>query len=67
MSSKTNNCKWAPYKGLWHTECSHFLTTADCGIPNYTYEEIPEDGRCPGCQREVVVIERKFGRKGKNP
>jgi hypothetical protein len=57
------NCKWAQYKGLWHTECNDFLTTTIGGEFNYTYEEIPFYGHCPSCGKEIEVIRRNFGCK----
>jgi hypothetical protein len=56
-------CKWALYKGLWHTECHCFLTTTDVGDLNYTFWEIPLNGACPNCERQVLTIDMQFGRK----
>ena len=56
------NCNWALYKGLWHKECNSFLTTTQHGDMNYTSDEIPLDRVCPDCGREIVIVDRRFGR-----
>ena len=58
-----STCSWALYKGLWHTQCSHFYTTTDGGELNYTFEEIPPSRRCPRCGEQIEVVERQFGRR----
>ena len=63
MSKRETNCKWALYKGLWHTECNDFLTTTIYGEMNYTFYDIPFDGICPDCGKPVEAIERRFGRR----
>jgi len=64
MEDKTA-CRWAIYKGLWHMECCSFLTTTMYGELNYTNEEIPENHTCPECGKEIMIVERQFGRKAK--
>jgi hypothetical protein len=55
-------CEWALYKDVWHSECHFFLTSTIDAKLFYTHTDIPIDYICPDCEREIVVIERKFGR-----
>jgi len=55
-------CQWAKYKGLWHRQCRSFLTTTTYGEENYTSDELPWDGKCLDCGKEVEVVDRQFGR-----
>jgi len=64
MGESSRVCRWAFYKGLWHTECNCYLTTTTQGpIKNYTKADLPWDLVCPDCGVTVVVIERGFGRQ----
>lgn len=59
-------CRWANYKGLWHKECYHFLTTTMHGELNYTSWQIPDDRICPDCGGFIEEDnDRQFGRTRK--
>jgi hypothetical protein len=56
-------CEWVWYKGLYHLECNSFLTTTVYGDLSYATDEMPYDGKCHNCGKEIFVSDRKLGRR----